>query len=54
MYKNLNPKWEEKFQLPIKNPFKPVQVRVYDYDRGLNDDPMGGATIEPSSLELNT
>ena len=53
VYKNLNPKWDEKFSLPIEDPFRPVQVKVFDYDRGLNDDPMGSAEIEPTSLELN-
>lgn len=51
VYKNLNPKWDEKFILPIEDPFKTVQLKVYDYDRGLNDDAMGGAEIDPSALE---
>jgi Ca2+-dependent lipid-binding protein len=53
IFKNLNPKWEEKFTLPIEDPFRPVSLRVFDYDRGMNDDPMGGAEIDPSSLELD-
>ncbi|ELT94467.1 hypothetical protein CAPTEDRAFT_227763 [Capitella teleta] len=53
IFKNLNPKWEEKFTIPIEDPFRPISLRVYDYDRGLNDDPMGGAEIDPSSLELD-
>lgn len=53
VFKSLNPRWEEKFSLPIEDPFRPVAARVYDYDRGMNDDPMGGADIDPSALELN-
>ena len=30
-----------------------VQIRVYDYDRGLNDDFMGGTELDPSSMELD-
>ena len=53
VFKNLNPKWDEKFALPIEDPFKPVQVKVFDYDRGVSDDPMGGSEILPTQLELN-
>ena len=53
VFKNLNPKWEEKFVLPIEDAFKPVQVKVFDYDRGVSDDPMGGSEILPTQLELN-
>ena len=51
--KNLNPKWDEKFCLPIEDPFKPIHVDVFDYDRGMNDDPMGSSSIHPARLELN-
>ena len=53
LHKNLNPRWDEKFSLPIEDVSKPIQVRVLDYDRGLTDDSMGGADIIPSTLELN-
>ena len=41
LHKNLNPRWDEKFSLPVEDISKPLQVRVYDYDRGFTDDPMG-------------
>ena len=53
VFKNLNPRWDEKFSLPIEDPFKIVQVKVFDYDRGVSDDPMGGAEIHPTQLDLN-
>ncbi|KAL8566338.1 hypothetical protein ACOMHN_030538 [Nucella lapillus] len=52
IYKNLNPKWEESFIVPIEDVQKPVQVKVFDYDRGLHDDPMGSAEIEVTQLEI--
>jgi len=51
--KNLNPKWDEKFTLMLEDLSKTIDVRVYDYDRGLRDDWMGSAAIEPSQLPLN-
>ena len=52
VYKNLNPKWDETFTVPIEDIYKPVQIKVYDYDRGMHDDPMGSAEIELTALEL--
>ncbi|XP_041372653.1 multiple C2 and transmembrane domain-containing protein 1-like isoform X3 [Gigantopelta aegis] len=52
VYKNLNPKWDEAFTVPIEDIYKPVQIKVYDYDRGMYDDPMGSAEIELTALEL--
>ncbi|XP_061166679.1 multiple C2 and transmembrane domain-containing protein 1-like isoform X2 [Saccostrea echinata] len=54
VFKNLNPKWDEKFTIPIEDVFKPVCVKCYDYDRGVSDDRMGSAELDLSSLELNT
>ncbi|KAK2168249.1 hypothetical protein LSH36_19g12015 [Paralvinella palmiformis] len=53
IYKNLNPNWEEKFSMPIEDPFKPVILEVFDRDRGFFDDPMGITQINVSALELN-
>jgi Ca2+-dependent lipid-binding protein len=53
IFKNLNPKWEERFTLPLDDVNKQVKVKVYDYDRGLTDDAMGEALIEPRDLKAN-
>ncbi|KAK7479692.1 hypothetical protein BaRGS_00029068, partial [Batillaria attramentaria] len=52
VYKNLNPKWDETFTLAIEDINKPINVKVYDYDRGLHDDPMGSAELDCSQLEI--
>ncbi|KAL8606469.1 hypothetical protein ACOMHN_015558 [Nucella lapillus] len=52
IYKNLNPKWEESFTIPIEDIAKPLYLKVFDYDRGLHDDPMGNALIDISQMEL--
>jgi len=51
--RNLNPKWDEKFTLMLNDLSTTIDVRVYDYDRGLRDDWMGSATIQPSQLPFN-
>jgi len=51
--RNLNPKWDEKFSLMVEDLSKTIDVRVYDYDRGLKDDWMGSAAIDPSTLTLD-
>ncbi|XP_035824948.1 multiple C2 and transmembrane domain-containing protein 1 isoform X2 [Aplysia californica] len=51
--KNLNPRWDEQFTIPVEDITKPVTVKVYDYDRAWNDDPMGGADIDVASLDVN-
>ncbi|KAL5004431.1 hypothetical protein ScPMuIL_017887 [Solemya velum] len=51
--KNLNPQWEEKFVIPIEDVYRPVQVKVYDYDRGRQDDNMGSAELDLTTLELS-
>ncbi|XP_070206098.1 multiple C2 and transmembrane domain-containing protein 1-like isoform X2 [Littorina saxatilis] len=52
IYKNLNPKWDETFTIPVEDVNKPVNIKVFDYDRGLHDDPMGNTEIDVSQLEL--
>ncbi|XP_076464981.1 multiple C2 and transmembrane domain-containing protein 1-like isoform X2 [Babylonia areolata] len=52
IFKNLNPRWEESFTIPIEDVTKPLYLKVYDYDRGFHDDPMGNALIDLSVLEL--
>ena len=51
--RNLNPKWNEKFSVFLEDLGRTIDVRVYDYDRGLRDDWMGSAAIQPSLLQLN-
>ncbi|KAB7498255.1 putative ADP-ribosylation factor GTPase-activating protein AGD11, partial [Armadillidium nasatum] len=54
VYKDLNPIWDETFVVGIEDPFEPIQIKVFDYDWGLQDDFMGMATVDLSTLELNT
>ncbi|XP_071995798.1 multiple C2 and transmembrane domain-containing protein 1 isoform X3 [Engystomops pustulosus] len=51
-HKNLNPVWEEKVSLLIENLKEPLYVKVFDYDFGLQDDFMGSAFLELTTLEL--
>lgn len=45
VYKDLNPFWDEKFELIIEDTSVPLDLKVYDYDWGLRDDFMGQAQI---------
>ncbi|XP_069137876.1 LOW QUALITY PROTEIN: multiple C2 and transmembrane domain-containing protein 1-like [Argopecten irradians] len=54
VFKNLNPQWDERLTIPIEDVYRPVNVKVFDYDRGISDDPMGSAEIDLTTLELNT
>ena len=51
--KSLNPRWDDKFQIGVEDAFKPLYCKVFDYDRGMQDDPMGMAIIDLSTLEPN-
>jgi len=51
--RNLNPRWDEKLSVMLDDLDKLIDVRVYDYDRGLRDDWMGSAAIQPAQLPLN-
>ncbi|XP_045134020.1 multiple C2 and transmembrane domain-containing protein-like isoform X3 [Portunus trituberculatus] len=53
VYKDLNPTWDESFTVGIEDPFEPVSVKVFDYDWGLQDDFMGLATIDLTTLDLD-
>lgn len=35
VYRDLNPTWDESFTVPIEDAFVPVQIKVFDYDWGL-------------------
>ncbi|NXU77604.1 MCTP1 protein, partial [Oreotrochilus melanogaster] len=53
IHKNLNPVWEEKACILIENLREPLYIKVFDYDFGLQDDFIGSAFLDISSLELN-
>ncbi|NXB09050.1 MCTP1 protein, partial [Cnemophilus loriae] len=53
VHKNLNPVWEEKASILIDNLREPLYVKVFDYDFGLQDDFIGSAFLDLTSLELN-
>lgn len=52
IHRDLNPIWDEVFVVPIEDPFQPVNVKVFDYDWGLQDDFMGAAKLDLTQLEL--
>ncbi|XP_069819027.1 multiple C2 and transmembrane domain-containing protein 1 isoform X1 [Dendropsophus ebraccatus] len=54
IHKNLNPVWEEKVSLLIENRKEPLYVKVFDYDFGLQDDFMGSAFLDLTTLELQS
>ncbi|XP_077318513.1 multiple C2 and transmembrane domain-containing protein 1 isoform X5 [Lithobates pipiens] len=54
IHKNLNPVWEEKVSLLIDNLKEPLYVKVFDYDFGLQDDFMGSAFLDLTTLELQS
>ncbi|KAJ8960219.1 hypothetical protein NQ318_003943, partial [Aromia moschata] len=53
VYRDLNPVWDESFTVPIEDPFLPITIKVFDYDWGLQDDFMGAATLDLTTLELS-
>ncbi|KAM4707821.1 multiple C2 and transmembrane domain-containing protein 1 isoform 2-T2 [Discoglossus pictus] len=54
IHKNLNPVWDEKVCLLIDNLKEPLYVKVFDYDFGLQDDFMGSAFLDLTTLELQS
>ncbi|KAM9507452.1 multiple C2 and transmembrane domain-containing protein 1 isoform 2-T2 [Guaruba guarouba] len=53
IHKNLNPVWDEKTCILIDNLREPLYIKVFDYDFGLQDDFIGSAFLDLTSLELN-
>lgn len=51
--KNLNPQWNEKFCVPIEDITVPLILKVLDFDRVGNDDPMGRAVVDLSAIEID-
>ncbi|XP_040277484.1 multiple C2 and transmembrane domain-containing protein 1 [Bufo bufo] len=54
IHKNLNPVWEDKVSLLIENLKEPLYVKVFDYDFGFQDDFMGSAFLDLTTLELHS
>lgn len=52
VHKDLNPVWDETFTVPVEDPFQSIHIKVFDYDWGLQDDFMGSAQLNLTSLEL--
>lgn len=53
VHRDLNPIWDETFIVPIEDPFQCIQIKVFDYDWGLQDDFMGSAQLDLTMLELS-
>ncbi|XP_044131936.1 multiple C2 and transmembrane domain-containing protein 1 isoform X1 [Bufo gargarizans] len=54
IHKNLNPVWEDKVSLLIENLKESLYVKVFDYDFGFQDDFMGSAFLDLTTLELHS
>uniref|UniRef100_A0A4W3H6V7 Multiple C2 and transmembrane domain containing 2 n=1 Tax=Callorhinchus milii TaxID=7868 RepID=A0A4W3H6V7_CALMI len=52
IYKNLNPRWDETFTVPVRNLNQKLYIKVYDRDL-TSDDFMGSAYLSLSDLEVN-
>ncbi|KAK0169078.1 hypothetical protein PV327_002824 [Microctonus hyperodae] len=52
VHRELNPVWDESVTLPIEDPFQPLNIKVFDYDWGLQDDFMGAALLDLTQLDL--
>ncbi|XP_048359481.1 multiple C2 and transmembrane domain-containing protein 1 isoform X3 [Sphaerodactylus townsendi] len=53
IHKNLNPVWEENTFIFVEHLREQLYIKVFDYDFGLQDDFMGSAFLDLSSLEQN-
>ncbi|XP_063820090.1 multiple C2 and transmembrane domain-containing protein 1 isoform X2 [Pseudophryne corroboree] len=54
IHKNLNPVWEENTSLLIDSLKEPLYVKVFDYDFGLQDDFIGSAFLDLTTLVLQS
>ncbi|KAI4830775.1 hypothetical protein KUCAC02_002388 [Chaenocephalus aceratus] len=52
VYRDLNPKWNESFSIPVKDLNQNMYIKVYDRDL-TTDDFMGSATVTLSDLEMD-
>lgn len=53
IYRDLNPLWDEEFDIFIDDLTTPLNVRVFDYDWGMTDDFLGAAALDLTQLTLN-
>ncbi|KAJ7335767.1 hypothetical protein JRQ81_013708 [Phrynocephalus forsythii] len=53
IHKTLNPVWEERTSIFIEHLREQLYIKVFDYDFGLQDDFIGSAFLDLSSLEQN-
>ncbi|XP_070543600.1 multiple C2 and transmembrane domain-containing protein 1-like isoform X2 [Ptychodera flava] len=53
IYKNLNPRWDESFTIPVESINDALSIKVYDYDRGASDDSMGSVSVDLTKLPAN-
>ena len=53
VYRNLNPTWNEHFQLAVDDINSELVFKVYDFDRLSHDDDMGEASVSLGSIEIN-
>ncbi|CAD6184133.1 unnamed protein product [Caenorhabditis auriculariae] len=51
IFKNLNPVWEEEFQMLVEDIMDPLLIEVFDFDRFCSDDFMGNATLDLSQVK---
>ncbi|KAE9419062.1 hypothetical protein Angca_005104 [Angiostrongylus cantonensis] len=51
IFKNLNPIWDEEFQMLVEDMTSPIVIEVFDYDRFFTDDFMGSAKIDISPVK---
>lgn len=52
VHRDLNPIWDESFSAPIEDPFQIIFIKVFDYDWGLQDDFMGAAKLDLTTVDL--
>ena len=53
VYRNLNPSWNEQFDLAVDDVNAELVFKVYDFDRLSHDDDMGEASVLLGSIEIN-
>ncbi|CCD68502.2 C2 domain-containing protein [Caenorhabditis elegans] len=54
IFKNLNPSWDEEFQMIVDDVTCPIRLEVFDFDRFCTDDFMGAAEVDMSQVKWCT